>query len=267
MTGRLLHRGIAGLLSLLLAVALFELVQPPVADSLGGPEGLEPLLRTLPKGLLAITRTQPEFIAISGLAGYLSVSFTHPIYLVLVSATAVGFACRSLAGEMERGTIQIALARPISRPRVYLARVLGLAVVALALGIVGPVGLLLGMAVGRPEGDFTYANLVPTGVTTLLLAWAIGGLTLLGSAAATTSGRAVGWAIAGLIASYFIDYFARIWAFLEPIEPLSVFNYYDPATALVSGTVRLADALVLVALGAIGVLGGLVVFARRDLPT
>src|SRR3712207_8261889 len=36
-----------------------------------------------------------------------------------------------------------------------------------------------------------------------------------GSAAASTTGRVVGWAIAGLIASYFVDYFAAIGAFLD----------------------------------------------------
>ena len=267
MTGRLLRRGLVGFLALLLAVALFELVQPPVADSLGGPEGLEPFLNTLPKGLLAITRTRPEFIAVSGLAGYLSVSFTHPIHLLLLSAVVVGFVARGLAGEMERGTIQLALARPISRARVYAARVLGLVVVAVAPAVAGPLGLIAGMLIDRPEGAFTYRYLVQTGVATALLCWAIGGLALLGSAAASTTGRVVGWAIAGLIASYFVDYFASIWAFLEPLEFLSIFDYYDPAEALVNGALAWRDVLTLGAVGLAGVLAGLVVFVRRDLPT
>jgi ABC-2 type transport system permease protein len=227
---------------------------------------LEPLLNAMPKGLLAITRTRPEFIAISGLAGYLSVGFTHPLYLVLISTTVVAFAARGLAGEMERGTIQIALARPISRPRVYGSRVVGLTLVVLALGVVGPLGLVLGMAVDRPEGEFIYRHLLPTGVATVLLCWAIGGLTLLGSAVASTTGRVVGWAIGGLVISYFIDYFAAIWVFVEPIEFLSIFTYYDPAPALVYGRLDTSDCLVLAALGLAGVLGGLATFVRRDLP-
>ena len=267
MTARLLGRGLAGLLALLLAVLLFELVQPPVADSLGGPEGLEPFLRTLPKGLLAITRTRPEFIAVSGLAGYLSVGFTHPLYLVLVSATVVTFAARGLAGEMERGTIQIALSRPISRPRAFAARVLGLGIIVLALGVVGPLGLALGLRLAQPEGAFDYGNLLPAGVATILLCWAIGGLTLLGSAAASSTGRVVGWAIGGLVISYFIDYFAAIWSFVEPFRFLSIFDYYDPAQALVFGDLILADALVLFGLGTAGTLAALAVFSHRDLPT
>lgn len=267
MTGRLLGRGLAGLLALLLGVALFELIQPLVADSLGGPEGLEPFLRALPPALQALTRSRPEFIAVSGLAGYLSLGFTHPLYLVLAATTIIGFACRGLAGEMERGTIQLPLSRPVSRARAYGARVLGLVVVAVALAIVGPLGMMAGMAFARPEGEFAYGYFVPTGVATALLFWAIGGLTLLGSAAASTTGRAVAWATAGLVLFYFVDYFASLWDVLKPIEPLSIFDYFDPAQALVNGTLPWSDVVTLAAIGAAGALAGLVIFLRRDLPS
>ena len=267
MTGRLLGRGLAGLLALLLGVAIFEVIQAPVAASLGGPKGLAPLLDSLPPALRAFTRTRPEFITISGLAGYLSLGFTHPLYLVLTSATVVGFASRSLAGEMERGTIQLALARPVSRARVYGARVLGMAIIVLALAVVGPLGLVAGMLYAQPEGDLVYAHLVPTAIAGALLFWAIGGLTLFGSALASTAGRAVAWAIAGLIISYFVDYFASIWGFLKPFEFLSVFDYYDPADAMVSGTMVWTNLVTLLGVGLVGCLAGLLVFVRRDLPT
>ena len=101
----------------------------------------------------------------------------------------------------------------------------------------------------------------------MLLFWAIGGLTLLGSAAASTAGRALARAIAGLVVSYLVDYFAGIWDFLVPIEFLSIFDYYDPATTLVNGTLVWTNVVVLAAVGMAGVLAGLIVFVRRDLPT
>jgi ABC-2 type transport system permease protein len=267
MTGRLLGRGLAGLLALLLGIVLFQLIQALVVDSFGGVEGLTSLLDALPPVLRTLSRTQPEFLAISGLAGYLSFGFTHPLYLVLACAAVVGFACRSLAGEMERGTIQLALSRAVSRPRVYGARVAGLAAIVGAVAIGGPVGLLAGLAVARPDGEFVYGHLVPTAAAGALLFWAIGGLTLFGSAAASTSGRAVAWAISGLVVMYFVDYFAGIWDVLAPLEFLSVFDYYDPAGTLVGGTLLWTDVAVLAGVGLGGVLGGLVVFGRRDLPT
>lgn len=267
MTGRLLRRGLPGFVALLLGVAAFELIQPVVANSLGGPEGLEPFLRALPPAFQALMKSRPEFIAVSGLAGYLSLGFTHPLYLVLVATTVVGFACRSLAGEMERGTIQLALARPVSRPRVYLARVLGVLVVTLALSAAGPLGMVGGMLLAKPEGAFAYRYLAVTALVTALLCWAIGGLTLLGSAAASTTGRAVAWATAALIVFYFVDYFASLWEILQPFEPFSIFAYYDPSPALVNGTLPVRNVLVLLVVGLAGAIGGLAVFVRRDLPT
>ncbi len=267
MTARLLRRGLAGLVAMLLGVAAFEMVNPFVADSLGGPQGLEGILRSLPPALQAFTRTQPEFIAVSGLAGFLSLGFTHPLYLTLAAAALVGFCARTLAGEMERGTIQLALARPISRAQVYAARVLGMVAVAVGLAIAGPAGMLLGLRVAAPEGDMEIRYFLPTALATLLLFWAIGGLTLLGSSAASTTGRVVAWATAALVLFYFIDYFADLWVVLKPLEPLSLFAYYDPSQALVNGALPMQHVVTLGLIGLGGAVGGLLVFLRRDLPT
>ncbi|MGI8644499.1 MAG: ABC transporter permease subunit [Thermomicrobiales bacterium] len=266
MTQRLLRRGLIGLLSLAFGMLIFELVIPPVADSFGGPGGLTPLLERLPPSIQALTRTRPEFIAVSGLAGYLSTGFTHPLYITLGAAGLIGFASRGLAGEMERGTIQLALSRPLSRGRVYVPRVIGLIVVAAFLALAGLLGLLLGMAIARPEGDLVYAHLVQTGIAAFLLFWAIGGLSLAGSAAAGTGGQAVGWATAAVVVFYVIDYLASLWSLIKPLEWLSIFDYYDPSVALVYGEIPIVNVLTLSLVGLAGVVTGWIVFSRRDLP-
>jgi ABC-2 type transport system permease protein len=266
MTTRLLGRGLTGFLLLLLGLAAFEAVQAPIIGSIGGARGLAMLMNALPPALRAFTRTRPEFIAMSGLEGYLALGFTHPLYIVLTSAAVVGFAARSLAGEIERGTIQLALARPISRPAAYTARVVGVAAVCLALSIAGPLGMVVGLALVKPDGTLHPAHLVPLAAGTAALFWAIGGLALFGSAAANSSGRVVGWAIAALLVSYFIDYFANVWQVVRPFEIVSIFHYYDPSAALVHGSLAPRNVLVLVVTGLVGALAGLAVFTRRDLP-
>jgi hypothetical protein len=69
------------------------------------------------------------------------------------------------------------------------------------------------------------------------------------------------------VVSYFVDFFAAIWSVLEPLEPLSIFSYYDPAGALVEGRLTTGDAVTLGLTGLVGAVGGLLVFVRRDLPT
>ena len=267
LAGRSLARGLAGLIALMVGVALFEVVQAPVVDAIGGPRGLDAILDRIPPALQAFTRTRPEFLAVSGLAGYLSLGFTHPLYLTLCVAAIVGFAARSLAGEMERGTVQLALARPVSRGQLYLSRTIGVVAISVALAIVGPLGLVVGYRLAEPIGEFSFGHLLPLAVANLALFLAIGGLALLGSATANSAGRVLGWGLAIFVLMYFVDYFAGIWNVLKPIEFLSLFDYYDPTTALVIGTVAAGDLLVLGLTGLAGYAAGLFVFANRDLPT
>ena len=43
----------------------------------------------------------------------------HPIALILASVFAVGFATAAIAGERQRGTLEVLLARPIPRRVIY----------------------------------------------------------------------------------------------------------------------------------------------------
>jgi ABC-2 type transport system permease protein len=267
MTGRVLRSGLPGLIALLAGIALFEFMQPVVIASFGGAQELDAIMDLIPPALQAFTRARPEFLALSGLAGYLSLGFTYPLYLVLSGVAVIGFAARSLAGEMDRGMIQIPLSRLISRQAVYMSRLLGVVVICALLAVAGPLGMVAGMLYARPNGEFTYAHLGAVALSGLALFWAIGGLSLWGSAIASTAGRVVAWTISLLVISYFVDYFAGIWAPLRAIQFLSLFSYYDPTRALVSGQANLSDVATLSVVGAVAAVAGLVNFTRRDLPS
>src|SRR4051812_38853149 len=49
------------------------------------------------------------------LAGSVALGYVHPIAIILVSIFAVGFATSAVAGERQRGTLEVVLARPLSR--------------------------------------------------------------------------------------------------------------------------------------------------------
>lgn len=266
LTGRSLARGVTGLVGLLVLIFLFEVVQAPVVDAMGGAQGLDAIMDRVPRALQAFARTRPELMAMSGLAGYLSLGFTHPLFLLLSTSAVVGYAARALAGEMERGTVQIALSRPVSRATFFSSRIVGMVVVMIAATIAGPLGMAAGFAVAQPVGDLPASRFLIVGVGILALLWAAGGLALAGAAAANSAGRVLGIGLAVFIVMYFVDYFASVWAVLKPFQPLSLFNYFDPGTALVLGVVDLRDVAILGVVGAIGIAVGLWRFTTRDLP-
>src|SRR5688500_6365163 len=94
LTGRLLGRGVAGLVALLIGVVLFQAIQAPVVKSFGGAGGISALIENLPPAFQALARTRPEFSAFAGLAGALSAGFRHPLYILMTLAAVVGLAAR-----------------------------------------------------------------------------------------------------------------------------------------------------------------------------
>jgi len=76
------------------------------------------------------------------LSGAIALGYVHPITIILVAIFAVGFATSAIAGERQRGTLEVLLARPVSRRQVYLTELLavlvfiGLALVAASIGTV-----------------------------------------------------------------------------------------------------------------------------------
>lgn len=264
-SGRLFRRGLGGTLMLLLGIALFELINPVIGTSIGGADAVQGLFDQLPPGMRTIAQVQPDFFVESGFAGFVALGFTHPVYFVLVSSAVVGFGSRTLAGEIESGILALTLARPVSRRVIYLARVLDLGLLALALAVAGALGTSLGILIADAPSDLSARTYVILVGASWLLAWSIGGLVLGVSAASSTTGRVVGWATGVLVILYFVDYFAELWSPLEPFGPLSIFRYFDPVAALVDGRLPLVNVVVLAAVGLVGVIAGLMLFERRDL--
>src|SRR5215218_3714394 len=54
------------------------------------------------------------------LSGSIAIGYIHPIAILLVGVFAVGFSTSAVAGERQRGTLEVILARPLSRRGLYL---------------------------------------------------------------------------------------------------------------------------------------------------
>lgn len=265
LTVRGLRSGLWGLVALVAAVAGFAFVQPLVIASFGGAAALDALMSRVPPVFQAFARTRPEFLAMTGLPGYLSLGFTHPIYIVLTGAAVISFAARALAGEMASGAIQLPLSRAISRSTVYFSSAIGAGIVVALVAVAGPLGMLAGLLYAEP-GEFPISHLWPMTIVCFALLWAIAGLSLFFSAAASSTGRVVGWALGLLLFSYFVDYFAGVWEPLRAILFLSLFEYFAPTPTLVNGIADPRSVAILLLTGTIALGAGLAVFTQRDLP-
>jgi ABC-2 type transport system permease protein len=184
----------------------------------------------------------------------------------MTSAALVALIGRSIAGEIESGALELAIARPVSRTAVYVSRLLavGLTILALIAAAIG--GLVMGVVLGKPDGDFNWSHLPEVAIVTGLLMAGIAGVTLASTAASGTTSQAVGRATGFIVVSFLINYLASIWSVIEPFDPISIFSWYQPADAFVNGTIDSIDALVLGTVAVVGAVLGGIVFTRRDLP-
>jgi ABC-2 type transport system permease protein len=261
-----LRRTRAAIIALFFAIGVFEFLQPVAIKSFGDLDRITPLFGIVPPAFWALLNITPDFLTATGLSGFLSLGFTHPIYVVLATMSIIWYACRALAGEMQRGSIQFSLSRPITRVGIYLSRVAGVIVVTTLVAAAGPIGMIVGVGASRINGHVDPSHWFVTFAACWLLIWAIGGLALLGSAASDSMGRAVSLAIAVVVVSYVIDYFAALWKVIRPLRPFSVFHYFSPSRSLAHGILPWSNLLVLAGVGIVCVIAGGVIFVRRDLP-
>lgn len=192
--------------------------------------------------------------------------WNHPFVVLVVLGWAVARGGAAVAGEIERGTLDLTLSRPVARSTFLFAQlvatVLGLAMLCVAL-ISGNVVATQFHEVKDPP---TVVTLLKPATMVFALGWAIFGYTLPFSAIDVARWRpmvlSVGITLGGLIAMSVAPQFEN----LDWLEKLSVFQAYAPVTVALQGEPLLYNTTVLGLVGLAGVIAAFVAFARRDLP-
>jgi beta-exotoxin I transport system permease protein len=201
---------------------------------------------------------------IFSLTGSVALGFVHPIAVGLNLVFALGFAATCVAGERQRGTLEVLLARPISRRSLYLT----LAVAALLFTGLTMAALTAGAALGAGVtgrlAELGGGNLPLLWLNGALLFWAFGAVSLALSVSFDRSTPAIGLALAFVLVSYFLDVLGQLWPDAAGLQPLSLFHYLDARSDL-AGLPLWSDFGVLVAVIVAAVAYALIAFPRRDL--
>jgi ABC-2 type transport system permease protein len=198
------------------------------------------------------------------LSGAVGLGFVHPIAVGLLLIFSIGFTTTSVAGERQRGTLEVLLSRPLSRRVVYATLGLaGAAFVAIAAGGLTFGAWLGGASTGR-LAELGAGNLPLLWLNTTLLYWALGAVGMLASVSFDRLSPAVSLSLAFVLVSYFFEVIGSLWPDAEWLQPLSLFHYVDPKSVL-AGFPNRGDFVLLAAATAVIAGLALVVFPRRDL--
>ena len=201
---------------------------------------------------------------IFSLSGSMALGAIHPISLILNSIFAIGFATSAIAGERQRGTLEVLLARPLSRRTVYgtlLVAVLGFVAIAIAASIVGAV---VGAAIAGVAGELVPGRLPLFWLNGVLLFGAIAAVGLAASVSFDRLTPALGLTVGVTVVSYFLEVLGTFWPDAKGLQAYSIFHYFN-AKQVLEGQVDAGNFAVLAAVAVVAVGWAVVIFPRRDL--
>jgi ABC-type transport system involved in multi-copper enzyme maturation permease subunit len=242
-----------------IALSIWGAILPVIFDAFG--EQFEGLMES---GAIPAQFAQFGGGDIFSLAGSVSLGFIHPIAVGLGLVFSVGFAGAAIAGERQRGTLEVLLARPVSRRGVYvtalMASALFVAVTVAALSL----GALSGAAIVGRVNELGPGNIPVLWLNATLLFGAFAAISLAASVSFDRLTPAIGLSLAFVLVSYFLDIIGQLWPDAAFLQPFSLFHYLDARAAL-AGLPDPLDFAVLAAVIGVAVAYALVVFPRRDL--
>jgi ABC-2 type transport system permease protein len=198
------------------------------------------------------------------LSGAVALGYVHPISIILLSVFAIGFTTSAVAGERQRGTLEVLLARPLSRRTVYATL---LASVLVFVGLVlaaASIGTLIGSAIMGVVNELAVDRLPTLWLNGFLLWGAIAAIGLAASVSFDRLTPALGITMAIVVVSYFVDILGSLWPDAAGLQRYSLFHYLA-ARDILNGTLDLVGFALLALVGSIAIGLALIVFPRRDL--
>lgn len=186
----------------------------------------------------------------------LVVGLMHPLAQIIFCIWAVGRAGNAIAGEIDRGTMELLLAQPMRRSRIVLAH-LGVDLVCIpVICLACWAGTYAGCwAIGPFAVDpavYEQLRMKPPAVPVVLtvdpselgpglwnvasLLFAVSGYTMLLSARGRSRNRVIGLAILLTLVQFLINFLGQIWEGVAFLRPFTVFYYYQPQLITLKGT-------------------------------
>jgi ABC-2 type transport system permease protein len=164
--------------------------------------------------------------------GYLSARVYYLLLPVLLSIFTIGLGANLIGKEEQQGTLELLLARPVSRSKLLFSKLLA---GALATGLLGVVALGTAFACLRPSGfeTISYGHIALTTVASLLLA-ALSGMIAFALTALGRPARSAALGIASLFAfmGYIVASLENTIGWLHWPAKFLPYHYYRPSDIL-----------------------------------
>ncbi|MSU79482.1 MAG: hypothetical protein EXS16_15500 [Gemmataceae bacterium] len=238
-------------------------------------------------------------IRIENATDLMSISYVHPLVITILSIWAIGRATSAIAGEIDRGTMELLLAQPIRRSQILLSHLSVDALIFPALCAVLWTGTYCGTwwmglqpptaselaqlnmekekAEGKPQvvrsksqqiDPYIFLRALPC---VFALLFAVGGVTMAMSSMGRSRSVVWGCAVSLFLTMFLVNVLGQIWSdWLGWLRPATIYYHYQPQLMILGDGWRNPSAwthlVILVGFGTGGYAFAWVYFTRRDLP-
>ena len=213
-----------------------------------------------------------ESVNLSKTSDLLSVGYVHPLPQTILMIWALGRGASALAGELERGTMELLVSLPIPRWKIITTQLAVDLVTIPTLALC----MILGTFIGTKLVPLPNADLLPYFRGVLLaiaFAFAMSGITYAISSVGRSRWRVLAWTFAVIFSMSLLNLLGQLWDTLGPWRPLAIHYYYQPQYAILKDQWTLPVAgmqfnalAVMFGVAGLGYSFALWRFSQRDLP-
>ena len=204
-----------------------------------------------------------EDLDMSTIEKFLAMEHFSIVWPIMSIFLLVSLAGRSLAGQVEQGTVEILLTRPVSRLKIFTAKYL---VGMFSLFVFTIFSVFFIVPFGAMHGvDYVFKNFASVALISLLFGWSVFSMAMFFSAVFSERSRAYMATGGILLVMYILNIAAAIKENLVNLKYLSFFHYYDYNDALIRSKLDTAGMLVFIGTAVIFSAAGALWFHKRDI--
>jgi len=226
------------------------------------------LLRAIPEDWQKLSGV--PFAEVATYAGRVALAFVDPVVVLAATVWGITRGSDAVSGQVERGTMEMLLAQPVTRRAVFFTQAVATTAGAAVLCSVLLAAVWTAVSFGPWAGKVEPERFVPAVLNVFGLMVCMAGITAAVSATDSYRWRTIGILCGFYVFSILAKLIGRMSGIFSWVGYLSVFNAYEPQR-LVGGA---ADAWrllavydgVLLGVGVLGFVIGGIIFSRRDLP-
>lgn len=195
---------------------------------------------------------------------FIGMEYLNLFWIIIALFFIAGFAARIIAGEVEKGTIEVLLSRPISRLKTAFAQMLVfVTILILLIGIT-----LLGFwvpSLWASEIVIDWGPLINTMLVLFLFCLAIFGYSFFFSSFSSNKGRVLGFSATLTLVFYFMNFVALYWEQISFLKYYTLFYYYRGVDLLKGAPIVFTDILVFIMVFLVFTAAGLIIYKKRDI--